>query len=180
MGYFHNYSTLCSCIQSVTSSYVQYLTWPACLHLALAGSIAHCQTVQHVLSSFFFVSHAATDFLFLARVRAVYHNNKRVCSAFISLWVVDVGVLGLVFTGFRAREIADTKHCMNDGEQKWVAAIMLMPLFFDTMVYIFITIRLLSVQNPNEKKVTWKTICAGKSLPRVAGAVMQGGQQYYL
>lgn len=110
----------------------------------------------------------------------MYHNNKRVCFAFIFLWVVDVGVLSLVFVGFHASEIADTKHCMNEGEQKWVAAAMLMPLFFDTMVYIFITIRLLSTRNRNEKKVTWKTVFSGKYLPRVSEAVMRGGQQYYL
>jgi len=126
------------------------------------------------------VSSAATDFLFLARVRAVYCNNKRVCFAFIFLWVVDVGVMGLVFTGFHTSEIANTKHCINGGQKKWEAAAMLMPLFFDTMVYIFITTRLISTRNQNEKKVTWKTIFSGKSLPRLSRAVMRGGQQYYL
>ncbi|KIM58882.1 hypothetical protein SCLCIDRAFT_1049585 [Scleroderma citrinum Foug A] len=162
------------------SRWGNFITILLCV-LGYTGPIAaHCQTTQYVISAFCFVASAATDFLFLARVRAVYYDNKRVCFAFIFLWVVDVGVLSLVFTGFRANEIADTRHCMNDSQNKWEAAAMLMPLFFDTMVYIFITIRLISTRNPNEKKITWKTVFSGKSLPRMSRAVMRGGQQYYL
>ncbi|KAL4077065.1 hypothetical protein V8B97DRAFT_1378990 [Scleroderma yunnanense] len=147
--------------------------------LEYTGPISRCQTIQNVVSALFFISSSASDFLFLTRVRAVYYSSKLVRFAFIFLWIADVGTIGLLFTGIRVSEIADTKHCVNNGGKEYVAAAMLVPFFFDTMVYIFITVKLLSTRNLSEKKVTWRTF-SGKSLSRVSRAIMQGGQQYYL
>ncbi|KIM58878.1 hypothetical protein SCLCIDRAFT_1218227 [Scleroderma citrinum Foug A] len=148
--------------------------------LDYTGPIENCQKLLNFSTACFFVSVASTDFLFLARVCAVYCHKKPIYITFILLWIVDVGVLCLFFTGLEVIPIANTKHCINVSKNEYVAASLLVSILFDTMVYIFVTAKLLSTRNSSEKKTTWRTIFSGGSLPRLSRAIMQGGQQYYL
>ncbi|KAG6329752.1 hypothetical protein ID866_9338 [Astraeus odoratus] len=113
------------------------------------------------------------------RVRGAYYNNRIVCTMFIFLWVMDVALLCLLFPGMHVDEISDTKHCIGVSGGKYLVVTMLFPLFFDTMVYIFITVKLSRTGNPREK-INWHTIISGAALPRLSRAILSGGQQYYL
>lgn len=128
---------------------------------------------------FGFLSVASSDFLFLARVRAVYYTNKLVGIFFALLWIGDVSVLGVLFAKEHIEEIADTKHCINISRAKFVAATLLVPLFFDTMVYVFITAKFMSTPGEGEK-IKIAVLFSRKALPRFSRAILQSGQQYYL
>jgi len=151
-----------------------------CLLYHLAGPIENCRSVQISTTVCLFVSVASSDSLFLARACAVYYHKKPIYIAFILLWIADVGVLSLFFTGLDIIPVANTKHCINVSKDKYIVVPQLVSLLFDTMVYIFITMKLLSTRRPSEKKVTWRTTFLGESLPRLSRAIMQGGQLYYL
>lgn len=145
-----------------------------------AGPIENCRSLQISSTVCLYVSVASSDSLFLARVCAVYYHKKPVRIAFILIWIVDLGVLCLFFTALDIIPIANTKHCINVSKDKSIMVPQFVSLFFDTMVYIFITTKLLPTRKLSEKKVTWRTIFSGESLPRLSHAIMQGGQQYYL
>jgi len=172
IGYSVIYYTLCPGVQSVLLAFHNHTY----ISLIPAGPIENCQNFGYFSIACFFVAIASTDFLFLTRVYAVYCHRKPIYIAFILLWIVDVGLLCLLFTGFEVIPIANTKHCINVSKNEYVAASLLVTILFDTMVYIFITNKLLSTRKPSEKKVTWRTIFSGESLPRLSYAIMQGGQ----
>lgn len=145
----------------------------------LAGSAPQCQAAQTAICACIFLTNIASDFLFLARVRAVYHSSKRVRWIFVFLWFLDAGVMSLIFLGIHANNIGDTTYCIDNGGYNFFAVTMFMPFFFDTMVFIFITVKLMSVQYPTEK-LDYRTLLSGKTLPRLSRTILISGQQYYL
>ncbi|KAL4067975.1 hypothetical protein V8B97DRAFT_1939408 [Scleroderma yunnanense] len=148
--------------------------------LGHTGPISNCRSMAISMTVFCVVSVMSSDFLFLTRVCAVYYDNKLVCFVFILLWICNAGALCLLFTGIHFMEIAHTEKCITTKGEKYVAVSFLVPLFFDTMVYIAIMIKLLPSRKQNEKKVTRRSIFRVESLPRLSHAIMRGGQQYYL
>ncbi|KAG6329751.1 hypothetical protein ID866_9337 [Astraeus odoratus] len=91
-----------------------------------------------------------------------------------------VALLSLLIPSISDTEIMDTKHCIGLSGGKYLVVTMLFPLFFDTMVYIFISVKLSAIRNPCEKKVSWRMVISDSALPRLSRAVLLGGQQYYL
>ncbi|KAG6329410.1 hypothetical protein ID866_9679 [Astraeus odoratus] len=54
------------------------------------------------------------------------------------------------------------------------------PIFFDTLVYIAITWRILTTHRREPGQSCWKAFWRREALPRLSRALLQSGQQYYL
>ncbi|KIJ69277.1 hypothetical protein HYDPIDRAFT_80012, partial [Hydnomerulius pinastri MD-312] len=145
-----------------------------------AGPIGDCHVSQIAIGACCFISVASSNFLFLARIQAVFHDNKLVRYFFTLFWVTITGLLSMLFTGFHSGPIADTRHCINEGGDEYVAATMVVPLLFDSLVFLSISYKLMAMRRPTERTLSWRTMCSGRALPRLSRAILQGGQQYYL
>ena len=147
---------------------------------AVAGPINDCTVIAMVLVALQAISTAASSYLFLKRVHAVYYENKMVKYFFSFLWLVGVGTSCAVFseTLHDYTEIADTKHCLRDKYQYQFSIAYSPPVIFDALVYFAISFKILA-SHRSEKKRSWRDFWSKKTIPRFSQAILSGGQFYY-
>ena len=147
----------------------------------VAGPINNCTVIAIVLMALQTVSTAASSYLFLKRVHAVYHGNNIVRHLFSFMWLVGVGTSCAVFSGtlHDYSEIADTKHCLRYQNQAQLTITYTMPVVFDFLVYFAISYKI-STAHGFPKKWGWRDIWRGEAFPHFSQAILSGGQQYYL
>ena len=151
---------------------------------AVAGPINNCTATAIVLMVLQAVSTAASSYLFLKRVHAVFYGNNIVRHLFSFMWLVGVGTSCAVFSGtlHDYSEIADTKHCLRYQNQAQLTITYAMPVVFDFLVYSVISRKIHKTNTTHglPKKWRWRDICRGKVFPHFSQAILSGGQQYYL
>lgn len=126
------------------------------------------------------LSISSSSFLFLRRVQAVYADNCWVKRAFFALWLADGGLEFTVPIGVRASHIPGTKYCIDSEPKHYVIAGGIIPVIFDTFVFLAISYKIGTSHSAQDARVSWSTLVSGKALPRLSRAILQGGQQYYL
>ncbi|KAF9449859.1 hypothetical protein P691DRAFT_811547 [Macrolepiota fuliginosa MF-IS2] len=126
------------------------------------------------------VSVFSSSFLFLRRVQAVYANNCWVRRFFFVLWLIEGGLVTTVPIGVRAAHIPGTKYCIDSQPGHYVIAGGILPLVFDTFVFLAISLKVGRSHSIQDARVSWNTLVSGRALPRLSRAILQGGQQYYL
>ncbi|THU97994.1 hypothetical protein K435DRAFT_753384 [Dendrothele bispora CBS 962.96] len=140
-----------------------------------------CVKLEHTITSCWVIAISSSSFLFLRRVLAVYQDSKLIRYSFMFLWVANVGVSILTPVGSRAGPLANTGYCINGGIEHYVGGATIMPLIFDSLVFLFVSYRILTTHGPGEEEWTWSSLfSSGKALPRLSRAMLRGGQQYYL
>ncbi|KAF9229339.1 hypothetical protein BS17DRAFT_17601 [Gyrodon lividus] len=149
--------------------------------LEKTGPIKKCGVLVLILCLFWVVASAASSYLLLKRVHAVLFQNRTVCHLFTFLWLAGVGTSMTVLPGplHDYYEIANTRHCINQKMKSYVSSAFMVPVFFDALVFLAVTYKIL-VFHPTAKPKGWKAFCCGEALPRLSRAILQGGQQYYL
>jgi len=146
----------------------------------VAGPINNCTVIAIVLMALQTVSTAASSYLFLKRVHAVYYGSNIVRHLFSFLWLVGVGTSCAVFSGTLQdySEIADTKHCLRYQNQAQLTVAYAMPVIFDVLVYFAISYKIITTHRLG-KKWSWGDFWRGKAFPHFSQAILSGGQQYY-
>ena len=125
------------------------------------------------------ISTAASSYLFLKRVHAVYYRNKIIKHLFSCMWFGMVTACIVIFwTLDDYTEIADTKHCLRYKKQATLITAYTLLLDFDTLVYVAISFKILTSHRMG-KKWSWSDFWRGKLVPRFSQAILHGGQQYY-
>ncbi|KAF9241309.1 hypothetical protein BU15DRAFT_60936 [Melanogaster broomeanus] len=149
--------------------------------LEKTGPITDCGVLMLTLYIFWVVTTAASSYLFLKRVHAVFLLDRIVCHLFTFLWLAAFGASLVVLPGalLDYYEIANTKHCINHRIKDYVAVAFLGPVIFDALVFLAITYKILMSHRASTPR-TWKTFWCGEALPRFSRAVLHGGQQYYM
>ena len=147
---------------------------------AVAGPINDCTATAIALMALQAVSTAASSYLFLKRVHAVYYGNNIVNHFFTFLWLAGVGTSCAVFSGtlHDYNEIADTKHCLRYQHHTQLTIAYAVPVVFDSLVYFAISYKIMASNGLGEKW-HWRDLCRAKVLPRFSQAVLSGGQLYY-
>ena len=147
---------------------------------AVAGPINNCTATAIALMALQAVSTAASSYLFLKRVHAVYYGNNIVRHFFSFMWLVGVGTSCAVFSGtlHDYSEIADTKRCLRYQHHAQLTIAYILPVVFDNFVYLAISHKLLT-SHKRGKKWCWRDFWRGRMLPRFSQAMLRGGQQYY-
>ena len=126
------------------------------------------------------ISTAASSYLFLQRVHAVYYANNIIKHFFSFMWFVGVGASCAVFPGtlHDYTKIADTKHCLRYRNQTELIIAYSVPVAFDALVYSAISYKILA-DHRGGKKWNWRDFWKGKMVPHFSQAILRGGQQYY-
>ncbi|KAF5353965.1 hypothetical protein D9756_006954 [Leucocoprinus leucothites] len=148
--------------------------------LAKTIPLDNCAPIFIAIGCCCILSISSSSFLFLRRVQAVWAGNRWVSGIFTILWVLDWALEIVVPVGVRAVHIPDTKYCIDSQPEHYVLAGGIIPVIFDTFVFLAISYKIAVSYSTLDVKVSWGTLVSGKALPRLSRAILQGGQQYYL
>ncbi|KAF9041363.1 hypothetical protein BJ165DRAFT_1372806 [Panaeolus papilionaceus] len=149
-----------------------------------AAIIWDCSQFEKAVSTGFPIAIDATSFLFLLRVRAIFNRDKTVVAFFSFLWLtVVISSLTGPF-GISGTNIGPTQYCIFYDFKSYVDAAAVVPLFYDTMVFVAISRRLmvdfLIVDHDIRTVSSIKALVFGDYLPVLARSLLQDGQVYYL
>ena len=145
-----------------------------------ANPEAHCSAQELGVAICWMVSTASSSFLFLRRAHAVFYQRRLFRYFYSCLYVANIGISFVVPIGSRAGPLGQTGWCINTKVAPYVTAAVFSRLVFDSCIFLGISYELATTQASPDAPVTWRTIVIGKASPRLAQAVLRGGQQYYL
>ncbi|KZP25352.1 hypothetical protein FIBSPDRAFT_388354 [Athelia psychrophila] len=126
------------------------------------------------------VTGAATTYMFLLRVRAVYLKSMRITALFGALWLVTQGLLALTSTAVHAAPNQPSQYC-NGLYLKYGILPSAAIFAYDTLVFLAISYRL---AEDASTKAGWRSrimsVTKGHGLHRLSRSIMRSGLQYYL
>jgi hypothetical protein len=119
--------------------------------------------------------------LFFFRVKAVYCNNRIITVVFAVLWFALVGLSFTIPSSVKGRHIGTTQACIITYVAPVASAPIVLDAIFDTLVFIAISVRLISFSFVNDTfGGRMKSFWRGDGLPALSRSLLQGGQFYYL
>ena len=128
-----------------------------------------------------------TSLLFFFRIRAVFNRNPWVTAFFAGLWLAILGgCLPYIVDALEPAVLENpasntTTMCQKSGVDPYAAEITIIPLIYDTLVFLAITWRL--SRNSYDRytfKSGIKILIFGDGLPVFSKALLRDGQAYYL
>jgi len=146
--------------------------------------VNHCAFVQKLELITSAIGVPMTSFLFFLRARAIFNNNTIFITFIFCAWLAVAGTSALGPIGIRGANIGPTAYCTTGSAKPYVAALAITPLIHDTIVFLAISWRLLTVNSyidrENGATVNLRAFFTGQYLPHFSRAVFQDGQLYYL
>ncbi|KAF8154817.1 hypothetical protein B0H34DRAFT_660307 [Crassisporium funariophilum] len=141
-----------------------------------------CEALQEALSWVYLVAVSGTSLLFFLRVRAVYNKNMYITGLFFFLWLCVAAGCVTISQGVLGINIGPTKYCMNSPNiAAYVTAAVIIPLINDTLVFMFISGKLVSNCHLDfSLKKGVRQGLFGDYMPAFSKGMLQDGQVYYL
>ena len=118
--------------------------------------------------------------LFLFRIYGVFHQERLVTCVFTFLWICTVGAAVTAPFALSATQIGTTHYCIFDRVKPYGSAGLVASASYDTLVLLAITFKLLMDSPEAGFLAKLKMAFGGRGMGRIAKAVMQSGQQYYM
>ncbi|KAF7777714.1 hypothetical protein Agabi119p4_3786 [Agaricus bisporus var. burnettii] len=129
------------------------------------------------------LSMMTSSFLFLQRILAIYHDDKRVRRCFWVLWVVTSLSDIVIPVGGHQNRIPETNQNKDSDIQTWVSTSAWCLLLFDSAVIIAMSYKVFLTQacgNFAENEIfSLYKLLTGRTLPAFSRAIFRGGVQYY-
>ncbi|KAJ6465730.1 hypothetical protein C8R45DRAFT_1173338, partial [Mycena sanguinolenta] len=126
------------------------------------------------------LSQTTTAMLFFLRVTAVWHRNKVV---FVVFSILLLGILGAGLTipiGVRAAHVGPTLQCIDTIVPDYTVIIAIMPLIYDTAIFLAITYRILAHTIVADSLVArLRVFVGGTGLSTLSQALLRSGQHFY-
>lgn len=124
------------------------------------------------------VSIPATRFLFLIRVRAVYLHSKAITAFFGLLWFA---AMSSSFLPLVTARIFSSEICIDNSEQLYSIATLIIGSIFDTLVFFAISWRLAnSLYEERSWSERFYSFTTGEGLSKSSRHILRGGQLHYL
>jgi hypothetical protein len=141
-----------------------------------AANIEHCNVAYYTLTVFTLIASPATAAMFFLRVKAIYFDNKIVVAFFGVLWLAFSGTIFLWTFSMTMGHIGTTQKCILRSVKHRVTASLLLHSAYDTLVFIAISLRIMSMAFSSRGK----SLLLADGLPRLSRSLLLGGQLYYL
>jgi hypothetical protein len=122
----------------------------------------------------------ATSLLFFFRVKAVFNSDKYIVALFGFLWLATLAGSLTVPFAISGTHIGPTSHCINTGVKPFSSAGVIVATVNDTLIFIFISLRLLQSSYQESFQQRAKSFFSGQGLPALSRSLIQSGQEYYL
>ena len=156
------------------------LNTPLCHPTASLTRNDGCQSIVQISEWFMVLSMILNSLLFVFRVRSVYSNSRKVTIIFSILWLTTLAQFLPPIAN--ALHIAGGDDCDAILEMKaWVVTGFIMTAFFDTAVFVAITMQVLGFTGAaHTRKERMVSFLNGNALGKITRSVLQTGQLYYL
>ena len=112
----------------------------------------------------------------------MYGNDLYVTLFFSFMWLAVVAGCVTATQGVTLVPLGTTSYCTNGKLDAYVITSGIIPLVYDTLVFIAITWRLVrgSCRGPTTRTGGMWSLIFGKHLPAFSRSLLQDGQVYYL
>ena len=151
--------------------------------MVVSTSVKDCQVVTVSSAWFAAFAIALNGLLFFFRIRAVFNDTKSAVRFFAFLWIALLGCSLPGPFGVKAVYLGEVESCVDIFIAKFVSLGPIASWIYDTLVFIAISIRIMSFSFPT-KKITWrerlKCFWMGPERGFITRTVLQTGQLYYL
>ncbi|KAF8523375.1 hypothetical protein BU17DRAFT_43933 [Hysterangium stoloniferum] len=162
------------------SRYVSF-SYIICSTAFQIGPVGNCQTLQIAVGWTFAMGVGSTALLFLFRVLAIFNNDVWITIFFTFMWLATLGGSMTVPFAITGAHIGPTDHCINTGVKPFSSVGIIVSTVNDTLVFIFISIRLLQTTSyQHSLSGRAKSFFGGEGLPVFSRMLLQSGQEYYL
>ena len=144
-----------------------------------AVDLPNCQAAAQIAAWFAAFAVPLNASLFLLRIIGVFYDMPYVCAIFTLLWMGTLGSFAVPFA-LTGKNIGPTNQCIiySVGESASTGFFGL--IFYDTMVFLAISIRLL-LDNPADGWIAKaKVFISTEKMGYLSQALLQTGQVYYL
>ena len=127
------------------------------------------------------LSFALNALLFFFRIRAVFYHNRIILAFFFLLFLAVSALCIASGIAVGSAELAQTQYCLV-AKMQWYGSLgMVASAVNDTLVFAFITGKLLLRQKGSASwRETGKMFLTGEGMNIVFRLMMQSGQLYYL
>ena len=150
--------------------------------LSSAAPIApHCHVLGRLEGLAGGLSFASNALLFFFRIRAVFYHDRIILTIFFLLFLAVTALCVASGLAVSSVEIAHTPYCLVSKVQWFGSLGMVASAVNDTLVFAFITGKLLLRQKGSASwRETGKMFLTGEGMNIVSRLLMQSGQLYYL
>lgn len=109
-------------------------------------------------------------------------GNKYISAVFFIVWLSILGGCIPIARSVSGAHIGPTNYCISTTLEDAAAPATIIPLIYDSTVFIAISWRLIRISLPHDLnlKEAVKVIIYGKNLSRFSKALLKDGQAYYL
>jgi hypothetical protein len=145
-----------------------------------------CLILDRLLIVFYCATIVFTSLLFFFRTRAVFHTYPWVVAFFAGLWLAVLGAcLSLMIDSFKpvpTVPASESSICIDSGINSFLAAVNIIPLINDTLVFLAISWRLYRNSYDQTLRVESgiRLLIFADYLPVFSKALLRDGQAYYL
>ncbi|CAL1710750.1 unnamed protein product [Somion occarium] len=147
--------------------------------LLLIAPLKDCHAAIKVVSWFAAFALPCNSFLFFIRARGVFYRNQFIVWGFFALWLTTFASITTPFS-FDAIRLGPTNVCINNIVKRFSAASFVAIAFFDTSVFIAISLKISSYGMADDLKGRMKSFLTGNGMGHVSKALLQTGQLYYM
>ncbi|TCD66101.1 hypothetical protein EIP91_001753 [Steccherinum ochraceum] len=142
------------------------------------GHVSRCRAIGNAQGATASFQYSVNALLFIFRIQAVFHDNPLVVYSFYILWLA---VTGTALTApFTLKTTSLFGFCLDARLTASVGAAGVIAAAYDTLIFVFITAKLLAVSRMGAETPLWKTFLTGKGLGQISRILLQTGQLYYM
>jgi hypothetical protein len=146
-----------------------------------------CIVLDRLLITFYCATIVFTSLLFFFRTRAVFNTFPWVVAFFACLWLAVLGAcLALMIDSFEPMPMvpgSESSICIDSGINSFLAAVNIIPLINDTLVFLAISWRLSRNSYDQTLRVQGgmiRLLIFADYLPVFSKGLLRDGQAYYL
>ena len=144
-----------------------------------AIDLPNCQAAAQIAAWFAAFAIPLNASLFLLRIIGVFYDMCYVRVAFTLLWIGTLGSFAAPFA-LVGTNVGPTNQCIVNSVERSASTGFFASMFYDTMVFLAISIRLL-LDNPADGWVAKaKLFISTEKMGYLSQALLQTGQVYYL
>jgi hypothetical protein len=143
-----------------------------------AAPIGNCGHIRDI-TFLYTVALPSTLLIFVARVSALYNNNKYVVTFFSLLWLGVLASAIAVALDTSAFRIGKTNYCAESRSKK-SSVLATMALVYDTLIFLATSWALMRSYTPVTSTRGFRNMVLGKHLFAFSKSILRDGQAYYL
>jgi hypothetical protein len=139
-----------------------------------------CSAVLVASAGISVVCTLTTSYLFLLRIKALFHDTRPVVIAFVVLWAAVNASNLLVPLSIHSRHIGESQSCIASDMHARADSFSILHMAYDTLVFICVSWKLLKMQQDCDAQPSLRFNVTGQGMSHVSRVLWSSGQLYFL